>query len=52
LGHKGSSKTFYVRNQEKIRSNVDVTSMVQYEDGEPIIDSLIKVSLELINFAA
>jgi len=52
LGHQGSSKTFYVRNQEKIRSNVDVTSLVKYEDGEPTIDSLIKISLELINLAA
>jgi hypothetical protein len=52
LGHLGSSKTFYVRNQDKIRSNVDVTSLVKYEDGEPTVDSLIKISLELINFAA
>lgn len=52
LGHQGSTKTFYVRNQEKIRSNVDVTSLIKYEDGEPTIDSLIKVALDLINFAA
>lgn len=46
------SKTFYVKRQEKIRSNVDVTKLIKFEEGEPTLESLIKISLELINSAA
>jgi hypothetical protein len=52
LGINGSSKTFYIRNQEKIRSNVDVTSLVEYDDGEPTIESLIRISLDIIRLAS
>ncbi|HLF51040.1 hypothetical protein [Flavobacterium sp.] len=52
LGYGDASKTFYIKNQEKIRSNIDVTNLVEFEDGEATTDSLIKISLELINFAA
>lgn len=52
LGVNGSSKTFYIRNQEKIRSNVDVTSLVEYDDGEPTIESLIRISLDIIRLAS
>lgn len=52
LGVNGSSKTFYIRNQEKIRSNVDVSNLIEYYDGEPTIESLIKVSLEIIKQAS
>lgn len=52
LGINGSSKTFYVKNQEKIRSNVDVTGLVEYEEGEPTTESLIKISLDIIRQAS
>tara|TARA_R110002126_G_scaffold122329_2_gene264071 strand:- start:290 stop:1162 length:873 start_codon:yes stop_codon:yes gene_type:complete len=46
------SKTFYIKRQEKIRSNVDVTNLIKFEEGEATFESLINVSLELINSAA
>ena len=52
LGINGSSKTFYVKNQEKIRSNIDVSSLVDYEEGEPTFESLIKISLDIIRQAS
>jgi hypothetical protein len=52
LGVDGSSKTFYVKNHEKIRSNIDVSNLVEYEEGEPTFESLIKVSLEIIQLAS
>lgn len=52
LGINGSTKTFYVKNQEKIRSNVDVTSLVEYDEGEPTTESLIKISLDIIRQAS
>ena len=52
LGVNGSSKTFYVKNHEKIRSNLDVSNLVDYEEGEPTFESLIKISLEIIRLAS
>lgn len=52
LGYNGSSKTFYVKEQDKIRSNVDVTNLVKYEEGEVTVESLIRISLELIKHVA
>ncbi|MES2852857.1 hypothetical protein [Flavobacterium sp. LB2P6] len=52
IGYRGISKTFYIKDKEKIRTSVDVSSMVEFEDGEATFESLIKISLELINFAA
>jgi hypothetical protein len=52
LGINGSTKTFYVKNQQKIRSSIDVSNLVDYEDGEPTTESLIKVSLDIIGLAS
>lgn len=52
LGINGSSKTFYVKNQEKIRSNIDVSNLVDFENGEPVFESLIKISLDIIKQAS
>ncbi len=52
LGVNGSTKTFYIKNQEKIRSNIDVSNLIEYYQGESTVESLIKISLELINSAA
>ncbi len=48
----GTSKTFYIKNQEKIRSNIDVSTLVEYDNGEPTIESLRKISLEIIRLAS
>lgn len=48
----GATKTFYVKNHERIRSNVDVSSLIEYNDGQPTTESLIKVSLNIIKQAS
>ncbi|MFV5686197.1 hypothetical protein ACM55I_12210 [Flavobacterium sp. GB2R13] len=52
IGHNGVSKTFYIKDKEKIRTSFNVTSMLEFEDGEATFESLIRISLELINSAA
>ncbi len=52
LGYNKSCKTFYVKNKEKIRSNIDVSDLIVYEDNLPTLESMIQISLELIEFAA
>lgn len=52
IGHNGVSKTFYIKDKEKIRSSFNVTSMLEFEDGEATFESLIRISLELLNSAA
>lgn len=52
LEYGRTSKTFYIKNKDKIRSNVDVTSLIEFDDGEPTIESLIKISMDLIRLAA
>ncbi|MCL9804874.1 hypothetical protein NAT51_05045 [Flavobacterium amniphilum] len=52
LGYNKSCKTFYIKNKEKIRSNVDVSNLVDYENNLPTLKSMIKISLELIKSAA
>lgn len=52
IRHNGVSKTFFIKDKEKIRTSFNVTSMVEFEDGEATFESLIRISLELINSAA
>lgn len=52
LGINGSTKTFYVKNHEKIRSNVDVSNLIEYNDGQPTTESLIRISLDIIRQAS
>ncbi len=52
LGYNGSSKTFYIKNKEKIRANLDVTNLVEFEDGEPTTESLVRISLDIIKVAS
>ncbi|MBF00310.1 hypothetical protein [Flavobacterium coralii] len=42
------SKTFYVKDKSKIRSNIDISNLVQIEDGEPVHDSLLAVCMDVI----
>lgn len=52
INHNGVSKTFYIKDKEKIRASINVSTMVEFEDGEATFESLVRISLELINFAA
>lgn len=52
LGINGTTKTFYIKNQEKIRSNVDVSKLLEYSNGEPTFESLIRISLDIIELAS
>ena len=52
IGHNGVSKTFYIKDKEKIRTSFNVTSMLEFEEGEATFESLVRISLELINSAA
>ncbi|MCK8142252.1 hypothetical protein MW871_10155 [Flavobacterium sp. I-SCBP12n] len=52
ITHNGVSKTFYVKDKEKIRASLNVSNMVEFQDGEATFDSLIKICLELIDSAA
>lgn len=52
LGYNGVVKTFYIKDKEKIRASVDVTKLVEFEDGEPTYDSLVKISYDLIGLVA
>lgn len=49
---ESSSKTFYIKNKEKIRSNIDVSNLIDYNDGEPTLESLIRISLDFIKLAS
>ena len=52
LEYGKASKTFYIKNKDKIRSNVDVSTLLEYDNGEPTIESLRKISLEIIGLAS
>jgi hypothetical protein len=48
INFRNSSKTFYIRDKDKMRPNIDVSNRLDYEGGVPIDESMIKVALELI----
>ena len=52
ISYNGTSKTFYVKDKEKISASINVSSMIEFKDGEATVESLIRISLELINSAA
>lgn len=51
LEYKGTTKTFYIRNKEKTRSNIDVSNQIEYLNGEPSLQSMIDVALEILKVA-
>lgn len=51
LEYKGTTKTFYIRNKEKIRSNIDVSNHIEYVNGEPSMESMISIALEILKAA-
>lgn len=46
--HNGSSKTLYVKDKFKMRSNIDVSKRLQFEGGLPTHLSMKKVAFNLI----
>jgi hypothetical protein len=49
INFENSSKTFYIKNKSKMRSNIDVSGRLEYLDDGPTYTSKVKVALELIN---
>lgn len=47
--HNGSSKTFYIKDKSKMRSNIDVSRRLEFEGGLPKYSSMKKVALDLIH---
>ena len=52
LTYNGICKTFYIKRKDKIRSNIDVSNLINFDNEMPNLFSLIEVSLEIINKAA
>lgn len=48
IHHNSVSKTFYIKNKSKTRSDIDVTNYLNYVNGEPTNESLLEVSWRLI----
>lgn len=48
INHNDSSKTFYLKNRNKMRSTIDVSNRLEYIDSQPTNASMKKVSTELI----
>lgn len=49
INHNNSSKTFYLKDRSKMRSNIDVTKRLDYVGEEPTKASKIRVSLQIIS---
>ncbi|MEM6718409.1 MAG: hypothetical protein AAF611_03740 [Bacteroidota bacterium] len=47
INYKGIRKTYYIKEKSKIRSNMDVSSRLSYENNYPTRESMIKVALEI-----
>ena len=48
INFNDSSKTFYLKNKNKMRANIDVSNRLEYLDSEPTYSSMKKVAIELI----
>lgn len=51
LEYKGTTKTFYIRNKEKTRSNIDVSNQIEYVNGEPLMESMVSIALAILKVA-
>jgi len=47
--HNGSSKTFYIKDKSKMRSNIDVSERVNFGNGQPTYSSMKRAALDLID---
>lgn len=48
LEMNGKQKTFYIKNQQKVQPDIDVTSNIEFVNGLPTTESLVKNAEELI----
>ena len=48
INYNDSSKTFYLKNNNKMRANIEVSNRLEYLDREPTYSSKKKVAIELI----
>ena len=46
--HDGSSKTLYIKDHSKMRSNIDVSKRLEFEGGLPTYSSMKRAALDLI----
>lgn len=44
----GKQKTFYIKNQQRVQPDIDVTSNIEFKNGFPTTESLVKNAEELI----
>ncbi|QRM88980.1 hypothetical protein FG167_06930 [Lacinutrix sp. WUR7] len=49
INKEGATKTFYLKDRSRMRSIIDINNQLEYVDGEPTYNSMIEVSLVLIN---
>jgi hypothetical protein len=49
INYNDSSKTFYLKDKNKMRANIDISNKLEYLDSEPTYSSMKKVALELIH---
>lgn len=47
VNYQGISKTYYIKEKSKIKSNINVSSTLFYENGYPTRESMIRVALEI-----
>ncbi|EPR70079.1 hypothetical protein ADIWIN_3942 [Winogradskyella psychrotolerans RS-3] len=48
INHNDSSKTFYLKNKNRMRANIDVSNRLKYVGYEPTYESQKSVALDLI----
>ena len=45
----GKQKTFYIKNQQRVQPDIDVTNNIEFENGNPTTESLLINAKELIS---
>ena len=46
---QGKQKTFYIKNQQRVQPDIDVTNNIEFENGNPTTESLLINAKELIS---
>lgn len=49
LEMNGKQKTFYIKNQQRVQPDIDITKNVEFINGLPTTESLVKNAIELID---
>jgi len=47
VNYEGISKTYYIKNKSKIKSNINVSNKLSFENGSPTRESMIKVAIDM-----